>query len=438
MAKAITSSSSTTIQAAAGLIDLLFPAPRSFNVRLWDGTLLQGNEQFGPTMVIRHPGSLRRMFSPPFELALGEAYIHGDFDIEGDLVKALESGVKLVTRTFTFSQVVQIGRLLLSLPTDQAPHRVGRSEAQLKGNIHSQDRDRAAIQYHYDVGNDFFALWLGKRLVYSCAYFKTGAEDLDTAQEDKLDHICRKLHLKPGDRLLDVGCGWGGLIQYACEHYGVKALGITLSQEQFRLANELIAASHLDGQAAVELRDYRQLQSEQFDKIASIGMFEHVGRKRMAEYFSQCYRLLKPGGIFLNHAISCQPEPQTTVWQRFIARNIIGLGSFDHRYFFPDGELMPVSATNLAAEQAGFEVRDVENLREHYALTLQHWLKNMEASRSELIQVTNEVTYRTWRLYMAFVSIGFIQGQIGINQSLLSKSQDGRCYLPNTREDLYR
>ena len=203
---------------------------------------------------------------------------------------------------------------------------------------------------------------------YSCAYFRTGTEDIDTAQEAKLEHICRKLRFKPGERLLDIGCGWGGLVIYAAQRYGVRALGVTLSEKQYALANERIAAAGLTDRAAVNLLDYRDLSNAQFDKIVSVGMFEHVGRGHLPEYFAHAYRLLKPGGLFLNHGISTA-HPQTrqkkSAWTQFIERNVLGSGQFVWRYIFPDGELEPVSEVNLVAEAAGFEVRDVENLREH-------------------------------------------------------------------------
>jgi cyclopropane-fatty-acyl-phospholipid synthase len=324
---------------------------------------------------------------------------------------------------------------------DPAQTAITRGPLKLSGAQHSKERDRAAVQYHYDVGNDFYALWLDKRMVYSCAYFKTGQEDIDTAQEQKLDHICRKLRLSPGEHLLDIGCGWGGLVMYAAEHYGVNALGVTLSARQAELANQRIGAANLADRVSVRLLDYRDLEDEQFDKLVSVGMFEHVGRSHLPEYFTHAYRLLKPGGLFLNHGIAVHPyavRPGTVkLWERFANRYVLGLGRFSQGYIFPDGELEPVSDVNLLAENAGFEVRDVENLREHYALTLRQWVARLEAHRADAIRLTDETIYRTWKLYMSGSVYGFEAGRTNVNQTLLAKMEHGHSHVPLTREDLY-
>ena len=304
-------------------------------------------------------------------------------------------------------------------------------------------RDRAAIQYHYDVGNEFYALWLDRHLQYSCAYFPTGMEDLDTAQELKLDLICRKLRLQPGERLLDIGCGWGGLVRYAAERYGVRAVGITLSEKQAAYANSLIDRVGLADRVAVRLQDYRAVSDEPFDKIVSVGMFEHVGRSQMPAYFAQAQRLLKPGGLFLNHGIAYWPgvftgRSQASGPAKWIAQWLLGIQSFSQSYIFPDGELEAVSEVNLLAEQCGFEVRDVENLREHYTRTMRHWVKRLEDHRAEAIQLADEATYRTWRFYMAAAAYGFEAGYTNVDQSLLAKPDHGRCNVLLTRADLYR
>jgi cyclopropane-fatty-acyl-phospholipid synthase len=289
------------------------------------------------------------------------------------------------------------------------------------------------------VGNDFYSLWLDRDMQYSCGYFLTGAEDLDTAQEHKVEHICRKLRLQPGERLLDIGCGWGGLARYTAQKYDVHVLGVTLSKNQMLYANHEIARVNLGDRTVVKLQDYRDLRAGSFDKIVSVGMFEHVGRSHLPEYFAQAYRLLKPGGLFLNHGISRRMtgNSRASGWQTFVDRNILGSGSFVWRYIFPDGELTPVSEVNALAEAAGFEVRDVENLREHYALTLRHWVSRLEACRAEAIKAVGEVTYRTWRLYMAASAHGFESGNINVNQTLLAKMDKGRSNIPLTRADLY-
>lgn len=429
----------------AALIDRLFPPPRNFDVRLPEGALLAGGggREFG--LVLNHPGALRRMLTPPFELSMGEAYIHRDFDIEGDIFSAFSLIDASLNRRFSAGGVAALVRDVLALPRPQKTQWGGRGGVRLRGRMHSRERDRAAVQYHYDVGDEFYRLWLDRRMQYSCAYFPTGAEDLDTAQERKLEHICRKLRLQRGERLLDIGCGWGGLARYAAESHGVHVLGVTLSEKQAAFARTQPAS-----RVSVELLDYRDLAGQSFDKIVSVGMFEHVGRSQLPVYFAQAYRLLRPGGLFLNHGISSRPlppgdasavrksPPRESLWQSFIKRRIIGDGSFVRKYIFPDGQLVPVSEANLMAENAGFEVRDVENLREHYALTLRHWVRRLEASHDEAVRLTDEVTYRTWRLYMASAAYGFDAARISVNQTLLAKPVRGKANVPLTRADLYR
>lgn len=436
-------SAASATSRTASLIDLLFPPPRNFDVRLSDGTLLPaaGSAAFG--LALKHPGALRRMAAPPVELSMGEAYIYGDFDIEGDIFSVFSLIDTSLSRKFSIGEMVGLMRSLRALPKSGPPRPAGRGPVRLRGRLHSRERDLAAIRYHYDVGNDFFALWLDRRMQYSCGYFPTGSENLDTAQERKLEHICRKLRLQPGERLLDVGCGWGGLAEYAAEKYGVQALGVTLSDNQVDYAS----ARRRDG-VSVRLLDYRDLAGESFDKIVSVGMFEHVGRGELPAYFGQVHRLLKPGGLFLNHGISSRPVPHISAgvpkparkpsgWKKFVKQRIIGDDSFAGHYVFPDGQLVPASEANLVAESVGFEVRDVENLREHYALTLRHWVNRLDARRDEAVAATNEVTYRTWRLYMAASAYGFEAGRISVNQTLLSKPAGGKSNVPLTRADLY-
>jgi cyclopropane-fatty-acyl-phospholipid synthase len=436
------------------ILDRLFPPPRRFMVRLWDGTELPGSGDSGFCLVFNHPRALRRMLTPPVELSLGEAFIYGDIDIDGDIFAATSLVDDLLGRRFSASDIVALARAIRRLPHAGSEHMTGRGAARLHGSRHSQARDQAAIQYHYDVGNDFYALWLDRAMQYSCAYFHSGTEDLDTAQEQKMEHICRKLRLRPGERLLDIGCGWGGLILYAAATCGVRALGITLSQNQVEYANDQIARAGLSDRVQVELMDYRDPHLGQFDKIVSVGMFEHVGRSHLPEYFAQAYRLLKPGGLFLNHGISLRSPirysavpgssngtavraHRDNVWNKLAGRYILGAGSFIERYVFPDGEVIPVSEVNLFAEQAGFEVRDVENLREHYALTLRRWVRRLEAHREDALRVADETTYRVWRLYMAAVTYGFETGMNNVNQTLLSRPDAGKSNLPLTRADLY-
>jgi cyclopropane-fatty-acyl-phospholipid synthase len=295
------------------------------------------------------------------------------------------------------------------------------------------------VRFHYDVGNEFYALWLDRQMVYSCAYFERGDESLESAQTAKLDYVCRKLRLAPGERLLDIGCGWGALVIHAARHYGVRATGITLSEQQASLARERVAAAQLTSSVAIEIRDYRTLAGdESFDKISSVGMVEHVGIERLDEYFRVAYAALKPGGLFLNHGIVSVEDARSRgvldpVWRRLWKRD-----QFIRRYVFPDGDLVPAAAVLAAAEGQGFEVRDVESLREHYLTTLRHWVRRLEAHEAEARAVADDVTYRVWRLYMSAAAHGFRIGRISVIQSLLAKhNAQGRVAVPRTRADLY-
>jgi cyclopropane-fatty-acyl-phospholipid synthase len=404
---------------------------RDFSIRCWDGSewAAEAGQPERFTLVLRHPGTLRRMFWPPKMLTLCEAFLHEDIDLEGDLEAfwALIQYLYVEGLPRGMLERKRVQQQLATIP-DSGPPRQGRRTAQLHGAPSSVERDRQAISSHYDVSNDFYALWLDRRMVYSCAYFTDPDVDLDQAQEDKLDYICRKLRLQPGERLLDIGCGWGGLISHAARHYGIEAVGITISQAQAELANERIRQAGLSHCCRAELCDYRQLQGREcFDKIVSVGMFEHVGESMLPVYFRQAWQLLKPGGVFLNHAIALHvgdPLP-------------VGL-PFNYLYIFPDSQLEPISTTLRVAESTGFELRDVECLREHYILTLRHWQERLLNQADKVRQLTSVFTYRVYRLYLAAAIFGFVIGQPTIYQSLLVKPQDGRSGLPLTRADWYR
>ncbi len=425
----VPSQSSTILQvrSARAFMNDLFPEPRGFEIRLWDGTRITTSSEATFTLIIRSPGALRRMFRPPLELSLSEAFIRGDFDIEGDLCAVFDR-FNLLIGALSNSPLTLLHRWL-SLPGENtSAGKITRGPAHLSGARHSRNRDRAAVQFHYDVGNDFYALWLDKSMVYSCAYYPTGTDNLDTAQEQKLDLICGKLRLEPGERLLDIGCGWGGLLVYAAQHYGVTALGVTLSEQQQLLANQRLAAAGLN-RCAVKLLDYRELEGMTFDKIASVGMFEHVGRDHLPEYFDCVYRLLKPGGLFLNHGIAAHPfvspRHRKSLSARVVEHFMLGSGSFVQRYVFPDAELVQVSEATLFAERCGFEVWHVENLREHDALTLRQWGARLDEHRDEAIHLTDEATYRTWKLYLAAAAYAFEAGHLNVHQSLLYKPENG-------------
>lgn len=420
------------------LLEELFPGigGRAFNVRLWTGRVLEadsnGDSLF--TLVLTHPGSLRRMLLPPGELTLAEAYLRGDFDVEGDIVALMSQAEKF--ERLGLGDWFSLLRRVRTLPKTDPPQQYesGRQPIQLSGRQHSKARDEQAVTYHYDTGNDFYALFLGRWMAYSCAYFPTPTTDLDTAQAAKFEHICRKLRLKPGERLLDIGCGWGGLVVYAAEKYDLQATGITLSRPQVDYARRWIGRIGLQDRAKVEGLDYRDVDPERpYDKIVSVGMVEHVGRDQLGEYFQSAYQALKPGGLFLNHAIATHRQRPDSWFERtFLQR-----GQFMQRYVFPDGELIWISEMLEAAERNGFEVRDVESLREHYALTLRHWIANLESNKAKAVSLKDERTYRTWQLYMAASVQGFESGGINVYQALLSKSEDGRSDIPLTRADLY-
>ncbi|GAC1326367.1 MAG: class I SAM-dependent methyltransferase [Chloroflexota bacterium] len=420
----------------------LFDAPstRSFNVRLWDDTTDGPARRDTPfTLVIRRPGALRRMFLPPSELALGEAYLRDDFDVEGSFEAAASLADGIAARLTSPRRIARLLRLLRYLPVDDLPGANApqpRSSA-LRGRRHSQVRDAIAVRSHYDVGNDFYALWLDQRMIYSCAYFRHENDSLDVAQEAKLDLICRKLRLQAGETLLDIGCGWGGLIQHAARHYGVIATGITLSESQASIARSRIAAHGLSERCKVEVRDYRDVDGQTFDKVVSVGMYEHVGRAKMPVYFSHARQLTAPGGLFLNHGIVTGPVQFTGLAEWARAR-VWREGSFVQKYVFPDGDVLTPGEIVIEAEKAGFEARDVENLREHYALTLRHWVHRLEERRDDAVRLVGEETYRVWRLYMSAYAMAFATGRVGITQTLLSRTgRDGICRLPLTREDLY-
>lgn len=414
---------------------------RPFSVRLWDGTVEPAGDPDPPfTLIVRRPGALRRMLLPPSELGLAESYLRDDFDIEGN-VEAAAGIVDMVTaRVRNPVQVMRLLPKLLALPNDDLPPELRslEREVDLSGDQHSLDRDAAAIRAHYDVGNDFYALWLDERMVYSCAYFPTGTENLDTAQEEKLDLICRKLRLQPGERLLDIGCGWGALVRHAAEHYGVHALGITLSGDQAAVARERTDLAGLGDRCRVEVQDYRTLEGVTFDKVVSVGMYEHVGRSHMPVYFDHVRQLTRPGGLFLNHGIVTGPI-QFSGLQQWAMFRLWGEGGFVQKYVFPDGDLLTPGDLLGFAEHAGFETRDLENLREHYAQTLRHWVRRLEDHHAEAVQVVGEQTYRVWRLYMSAYARAFVTARVGICQVLFSNTvADGVANLPRTREDIYR
>jgi cyclopropane-fatty-acyl-phospholipid synthase len=421
-------SSETAEATLAFFRGLLADNPRDFAVRLWDGTIWEPDHgrEARFTIVLRHPGAARAMFWPPGELTLSEAYLYDDFDVEGDLEAVFPIADDLLGRAPGLAERLRRMRRLLALPSERRS-RVGRERAQLRGRRSSLERDRQAIAYHYDLSNEFFALWLDPTMAYSCAVFESPEEDLATAQRRKLDYLCRKLRLRAGDRLLDIGCGWGGLIMHAAGNYGVEALGVTLSGEQAELASTRIRKAGLADRCRVELRDYREVDEPgSFDKVVSVGMYEHVARDALGDYFGHTWRLLRPRGVFLAHGMSSAPAPPTRAGPSFL-----------ETYVFPDHDLVPVSTVLAAAEGAQFEVRDVESLREHYVLTSRRWLESLEAHREEVLRVSNETVYRVWRLLLGAMAYRFASGHANVYQALLAKPDLGVTGLPLSRADWY-
>lgn len=413
-----------------GLLHALFGGRSALDVgvRLWDGTRWPDDQPRPATLVLNHPGSLRRMLLPGTEVGFAEAYLYNDFDVEGNLEAVLGLADGWTQEVNGLPARLRTALDLRRLPPGARHERGRRGPAQLTGRSHSIERDRQAVTYHYDVSNDFYSLWLDRRLVYSCAYFQTPVDDLDGAQERKLDYVCRKLRLHHRQHLLDIGCGWGALVIYAAQRYGVDATGITVSQPQADLANARIAEAGLSDRCRVRVRDYRAVEvPDRYDALASIGMFEHVGAKPLPAYFAKAWQFLKPGGVFLNHGIANRSgeKPRTE-------------RTFSDAYVFPDGELIPIAVSLRAAEEAGFEVRDVESLREHYRITLRHWVRRLEAHHDQALQYVDEPTYRVWRLFMSGSARGFESGRLNVYQALFVRpGEGGSSGLPLTRADWY-
>ncbi len=384
-------------------------------VRLWDGTTL------GPTdrsyrLELRTPSAVRELL-PVSDLSAGEAYVAGVLDVDGSFIDALHDIAALREEgSFGLRTMLGLARDLWSLPAP--PQHDGQGGPTLRGRAHLPERDAAAVRHHYDVGNDFYGLILDDELVYSCALFDAvdaaaPAGDrtaLTRAQVRKLDTVCSKLHLRPGERLLDIGCGWGALVQHAARHYDVEAVGITLSPPQADLARQRIADAGLDRQVEIRVADYRELD-EAFDAVASVGMVEHVGHEALHDYVRVLDRVVGPGGRLLNHGI-------TTGWRTEARDFSVEQDSFIGTYVFPDGALIPIGEMVGAVHSAGFEIRDVEQLRPHYALTLRHWVANLESVWDQAVAEVGERSARIWRAYMSGSVVGFETGDLGVVQTL--------------------
>ncbi len=415
---------------------LVLGQPPRLRVRAWDGS--QAGPAGAPVLVLGSRRALRRLVWEPNDLGFGRAYVAGEVDVEGDVFELMHAvstaAGTMPKRLSTRDRLRLVGDAVRLGAVGRPPAPPPEEVPPLSGELHSADRDRAAVSSHYDVGNDFYRFVLGPSMVYSCAYWPERPDaTLEDAQVDKLELVCSKLGLRPGQRLLDVGCGWGSLLVHAALHRGVRAVGVTVSAEQQRWACEQARRAGVGDRVEVRLQDYRDVADGPFDAIASVGMAEHVGPERYRDYASQLFALLRPGGRLLNHQISRRPE------QRDLGRVAPSdpTRTFLQAFVFPDGELMPLSTTLGLLEQAGFEVRDVQSLREHYGRTLRSWVGNLERHWPQAVQSTSPGRARVWRLYMVASAVAFELGRLGVDQVLAVRQHaDGRSDLPLRRESL--
>ena len=402
---------------------------REFAVELWDGEEWPAQAP-GPArfrLIVRAPSAVRGMFSHADALSFGEAFVYNQVDIEGSLLDIFAPADRLLNIPLSVADKYRLLRRVWAIPAPSYARTGLFAGFGAEGKQGSAPRTRAAVNYHYDHPIEFWRLWLDESLAYSCAYFHSADESLAAAQQAKLDYICRKLRLRPGMRLLDMGCGWGALMVHAAQNYGVEAMGLTVSSEQAEVARQRIVQAGVADRCRVEVEDFfTRLEPEGFDRVTSIGAAEHVPESRFAEYFRLAFASLRPGGQFLHHAISHTPSAPARPGR-----------SFNHRYVFPDHFLASIGETLSAAETAGFEIRDVESLREHYFLTLKHWLRRFEAAENELTRLTDELSCRVFRLYLAGTAYEFQCGRVNLHQSLLVKPRHGESGMSLTRHDWY-
>jgi len=389
----------------AEAFSMVVPAERGVGFRAYDGSSA-GPQDGDVLMEVRSPRAVEYLAGSPNQLGLARAYVSGDLEIVGDVYTALSRLYPMPLDHLSWRDKLELARTF-------APYAIKRpqvppQERRLGGRRHSKNRDAEAIHHHYDVSNRFYSWVLGPSMAYTCAVFPTADASLEIAQEEKFDLVCRKLGLEPGMRLLDVGCGWGGMVMHAVKHYGVTAIGVTLSEQQARYGQETIEAAGLTSQAQIRFSDYRDVPESGFDAVSSIGLTEHIGRANYPAYFSFLYGKLRDEGRMLNHTITRPHDGWTSHFKR----------SFINRYVFPDGELSGPSQVMTAMNTAGFEIRHEENLREHYALTLKHWCENLEDHWDEAVAEAGLGTARVWRLYMAASRLGFDINMIQLHQML--------------------
>jgi cyclopropane-fatty-acyl-phospholipid synthase len=386
---------------------------RPFALRFWDGTVVPATQPDAPTFEFHSPTALAHVLRAPGELGLGRAYAAGLLTVDD-----LDASLRLID-TFQAPELSLAQRAKLALAVLRAtglviPPRPPASELHLRGERHTIGRDRRAVRHHYDAGNEFFALFLDRSMTYSCAYFSGGAGTLEEAQEAKLDLVCRKLGLKPGERVLDVGCGWGSFAIHAAKHYGARVLGVTLSAPQAMLGQQFARDAGVADLVALRVADYRELAEEPFDAISSIGMVEHVGAERIDLYAGLIAGLLRPGGRLLNHGIAKLQDLETE-----------DEGPFSERFVFPDGVPLPLSRVVLALERAGLITSHVEGLADDYAETLKRWIERYEGRYEEAVRLAGEERARVWRLYLRAARQGFTTGWASIYQVLAHKPLAG-------------
>lgn len=402
----------------AQMVEALLGGDLPVEVVCYDGGRV-GPTDAPATVSIRSPDLLRRLVTAPGELGLGRGYVTGELDVDGDIYAALRLRERVPSvRRLSAAQWLRLLRLLGTAGLRPLP--APPEEARLRGRRHSRTRDAAAIAHHYDVSNAFYRLVLGPSMTYSCAVWPDPAATLEEAQSAKYELVSRKLGLRSGMRLLDVGCGWGGMVAHAARHHGVEAVGVTVSARQAEWARRAVAEAALTDRVEIRLQDYREVSDGPYDAISSVGMFEHVGLARLAGYFRSLHALLRPGGRLLNHGISRPAGHGVRIARR----------GFIDRYVFPDGELHEVGSVVSQLQAAGFEARHVESLREHYALTLRAWVANLERSWDEAVAEVGPARARIWRLYMAGSALGFEAGLINVYQTLAVPAAAGASGMP--------